>query len=229
MKKKWKIFIKRLDVTPWNFLSNQYVLIELTLPHAIFSVSPNQIIRLFTRFTSLDKEQNGKLTREAFLRIPELAINPIADRIVESFFDKGWTQISDFGHCISMLNGSLFFRNDSVNFRQFMRTLAVFRPISTKTPEDAINGRNKKLECKDYYGIHLGLMSRPLTACNVKQMFWTALGIYNYAFTFQSFSHCTILIKMGKFQRKIWRRWVCVHIIPNQITLHLHIYVYVSV
>lgn len=93
--------------------------------HKETGFSPNQIIRLFTRFTSLDKEQNGKLTREAFLRIPELAINPIADRIVESFFDKG---------------------NDSVNFRQFMRTLAVFRPISTKTAEDAINGRNKKLE-----------------------------------------------------------------------------------
>lgn len=87
--------------------------------------SSNQIIRLFTRFTSLDKEQNGFLTRDLFLRVPELAINPIADRIVESFFEKG---------------------QDHVNFRQFMKTLAVFRPITAKTPEEAINGRNKKLE-----------------------------------------------------------------------------------
>ncbi|XP_039254082.1 calcineurin B homologous protein 1-like [Styela clava] len=87
--------------------------------------SPNQIIRLFTRFTSLDKEENGFLSRDSFLRIPELAINPLADRIVESFFEKG---------------------HDHVNFRQFMRTLAVFRPLTNKTLETAVNSRNKKLE-----------------------------------------------------------------------------------
>lgn len=87
--------------------------------------SQNQIIRLFTRFTSLDKEENGFLTRDSFLRIPELAINPLADRIVESFFERG---------------------HEHVNFRQFMRILAIFRPTSTKTQDNAINGRSKKLE-----------------------------------------------------------------------------------
>lgn len=87
--------------------------------------SSNQIIRLFTRFTCLDKEKSGFLTREDFLRIPELAINPLADRIVASFFADG---------------------EDNVNFRQFMRTLAHFRPCNEKTPESAKNSRTNKLK-----------------------------------------------------------------------------------
>merc|ERR1712019_264105 len=46
----------------------------------------NQIERLWSRFTSLDKQDKGYLTREDFLRIPELAINPLGDRIVHAFF-----------------------------------------------------------------------------------------------------------------------------------------------
>ena len=45
-----------------------------------------QIERLYDRFRSLDKTQQGYLTREDFLRIPELAINPLGDRIVHAFF-----------------------------------------------------------------------------------------------------------------------------------------------
>ena len=50
------------------------------------AVTSNQIERLWSRFTSLDKQQKGYLTREDFLRIPELAINPLGDRIVHAFF-----------------------------------------------------------------------------------------------------------------------------------------------
>ena len=39
--------------------------------------TPNQIERLYSRFTSLDKGDNGFLCREDFHRIPELAINPL--------------------------------------------------------------------------------------------------------------------------------------------------------
>lgn len=51
-----------------------------------FAVLPSQIERLYSRFTSLDKGDNGCLSREDFLRIPELAINPLGDRIVHAFF-----------------------------------------------------------------------------------------------------------------------------------------------
>merc|ERR1712151_1014599 len=45
-----------------------------------------QIERLYSRFSSLDKQDKGYLSREDFLRIPELAINPLGDRIVHAFF-----------------------------------------------------------------------------------------------------------------------------------------------
>jgi len=83
----------------------------------------NQIVRLYSRFTSLDKSNNGYLSREDFLRIPELAINPLGDRIVHAFF----------------MDGS----NDGVNFRQFLRTLARFRPVKDKFSK--INSREEKL------------------------------------------------------------------------------------
>ena len=41
---------------------------------------------MYRRFSSLDKVGKGYLAREDFLRIPELAINPLGDRIVHAFF-----------------------------------------------------------------------------------------------------------------------------------------------
>ena len=37
-------------------------------------------------FDGFPKAQQGYLTREDFIRIPELAINPLGDRIVHAFF-----------------------------------------------------------------------------------------------------------------------------------------------
>uniref|UniRef100_A0A915EQG6 EF-hand domain-containing protein n=1 Tax=Ditylenchus dipsaci TaxID=166011 RepID=A0A915EQG6_9BILA len=39
--------------------------------------SRNQIVRLYSRFLSLDRQGGTYLDREDFLRIPELAINPL--------------------------------------------------------------------------------------------------------------------------------------------------------
>ncbi|XP_042593428.1 LOW QUALITY PROTEIN: calcineurin B homologous protein 1 [Cyprinus carpio] len=74
--------------------------------------SHSQITRLYSRFHSLDKGENGALSREDFQRIPELAINPLGDRIINAFFPEGVRNIED-----------------QVNFRGFMRTLAHFRPV----------------------------------------------------------------------------------------------------
>lgn len=90
--------------------------------------SHKQIVRLYSRFTSLDKGGDGVLSREDFLRIPELAINPLGDRIVHAFFMEG--------------------NNDGVNFRQFMQTLSRFRPIKEKESEEnkaIVNSRDEKL------------------------------------------------------------------------------------
>jgi len=87
--------------------------------------TPNQIERLYSRFTSLDREDCGTLSREDFLRIPELAINPLGDRIVNAFFEDSNA-------------------DDRVNFRQFMHVLARFRPIK-KDSDNELNSREQKL------------------------------------------------------------------------------------
>ena len=54
-----------------------------------------QIERLYSRFSILDKQGRGYLTREDFLRIPELAINPLGDRIVHAFFAESKNSDND--------------------------------------------------------------------------------------------------------------------------------------
>ena len=41
---------------------------------------------MWARFKNLDKNDKGYLERGDMLRIPELAINPLGDRIVHAFF-----------------------------------------------------------------------------------------------------------------------------------------------
>uniref|UniRef100_A0A3B4B5A7 EF-hand domain-containing protein n=1 Tax=Periophthalmus magnuspinnatus TaxID=409849 RepID=A0A3B4B5A7_9GOBI len=73
---------------------------------------------------------NSVFSREDFQRIPELAINPLGDRIINAFFPEG---------------------EDQVNFRGFMRTLAHFRPIEDNeknknaAPSEPLNSRTNKL------------------------------------------------------------------------------------
>ena len=85
----------------------------------------NQIERLYSRFTFLDRGDCGTLSRDDFLRIPELAINPLCERIVHAFFADS--------------------TDDRVNFRQFMNVLAHFRPIIPKK-ENKLNSREEKLK-----------------------------------------------------------------------------------
>jgi len=99
----------------------------------------NQIERLWSRFTSLDKQDKGYLTREDFLRIPELAINPLGDRIVHAFFRDG--------HSNSNGNNDLEARDrDVVNFCDFVRVLAHFRPIKKNVEKNKLNSRQEKLK-----------------------------------------------------------------------------------
>jgi len=86
--------------------------------------SGSQIERLYSRFASLDKNGMGSLSREDFLRIPELAINPLGDRIVHAFFKDS--------------------QDDRVNFHQFVSVLARFRP-SKKGQDNKLNSREEKL------------------------------------------------------------------------------------
>ena len=92
----------------------------------------DQIKRLYTRFTNLDKDNMGVLNKHDLLRIPELHANPLCDRIIEVL-------IEDKGH------------DGQLNFRQFAEIFAIFRRRS-KTNENTTNSRENKL--KFLFGVY---------------------------------------------------------------------------
>ena len=74
-------------------------------------------------------------------RIPELAINPLGDRIVHAFFRDGR---SDVTHDYSSEKSG---DRDVVNFCDFVRVLAHFRPITKIMETNELNSREEKLKC----------------------------------------------------------------------------------
>lgn len=80
--------------------------------------TPSQIERLYSRFAHLDRGNCGTLNKNDLMSIPELAINPLCDRLIQMFFlDRG--------------------RDDErINFRQFMRVLATFRTANNNTSSE---------------------------------------------------------------------------------------------
>uniref|UniRef100_UPI0037E86239 calcineurin B homologous protein 2 n=1 Tax=Semicossyphus pulcher TaxID=241346 RepID=UPI0037E86239 len=77
--------------------------------------SAAHLLRLHERFEVLDKDQRGELRPHDFGAVPELALNPIRDRIIGAFFSPG---------------------QETVNFASFVRTLAHFRPSDTNRTRD---------------------------------------------------------------------------------------------
>jgi len=85
----------------------------------------NQVARLFERFQRLDKNQSGYLTKEDFLRIPELAINPLADRIIEMFLTQPKNENDTNDEAIEIHKHSS--NPDQVNFFDFCAMLSNFK------------------------------------------------------------------------------------------------------
>ncbi|XP_067363829.1 calcineurin B homologous protein 2 isoform X2 [Channa argus] len=93
-------------------------------------VSAAHLRRLYERFEFLDKDQRGQLRPQDFGAVPELAVNPIGDRIIRAFFSPG---------------------QETVDFAAFVRLLAHFRPADTNRTrvgmqQEAANSRNRKLK-----------------------------------------------------------------------------------
>ncbi|KAJ3159644.1 Calcineurin subunit B type 2 [Geranomyces michiganensis] len=78
---------------------------ELEDLQSISNFSEAQIKTLYSRFKHLDKDNSGSISVEEMTAIPELAMNPLANRVVAVFDADG--------------------RNE-VNFRQFVEALSVF-------------------------------------------------------------------------------------------------------
>ncbi|XP_072315158.1 calcineurin B homologous protein 2 [Eucyclogobius newberryi] len=90
--------------------------------------SASHLQRLYERFHLLDRDQMGRLRVQDFEAIPELAGNPIGDRIIGAFFYPG---------------------KDSVDFHDFVRVLAHFQPTDSNTKrksEEVYNSPNRKLQ-----------------------------------------------------------------------------------
>lgn len=90
--------------------------------------SENEVARIFERFCELDKESKGFLSRRDFLAIPEIALNPVGDRIIHAFFKEG-TRNKE---------------NDHLEFKNFAHVMSFFRPI-TKDDPACKSRREKKL------------------------------------------------------------------------------------
>lgn len=82
---------------------------------------PSQIEKLYTRFTHLNRSSDGFISRSDLMSIPELAYNPLCDRIVHMFF----------ADCNN--------EEDRIDFRQFMLVLANFQAAKST------NNNNDKL------------------------------------------------------------------------------------
>ncbi|XP_036166412.1 calcineurin B homologous protein 2 [Myotis myotis] len=70
------------------------------------------LLRLYHRFRALDSNKKGYLSRVDLQQIGALAVNPLGDRIIDSFFPDGSLR---------------------VEFVDFARVLAHFRPIDDDT------------------------------------------------------------------------------------------------
>ncbi|XP_003477868.1 calcineurin B homologous protein 2 [Cavia porcellus] len=93
--------------------------------------SQASLLRLYHRFRALDRNNKGYLSHTDFQQIGALAVNPLGDRIVDSFFPDG---------------------NHQVDFSGFVRVLAHFRPVDEEDPgmrdpkqPEPLNSRMNKL------------------------------------------------------------------------------------
>ena len=82
-----------------------------------------QLFRLYTRFTLLDHENRGFLQREDLLTVPELAINPLGDRIVHAIFNGRERLFFKVTCCFCAEQNIIFF---------LQRILFVFWPFSNQ-------------------------------------------------------------------------------------------------
>uniref|UniRef100_A0A8I5NGK6 Calcineurin like EF-hand protein 2 n=2 Tax=Cercopithecinae TaxID=9528 RepID=A0A8I5NGK6_PAPAN len=100
-------------------------------PFLLPAVSQASLLRLHHRFRALDRNKKGYLSRMDLQQIGALAVNPLGDRIIESFFPDGSQQ---------------------VDFPGFVRVLAHFRPVEDEDTEtqdpkkpEPLNSRRNKL------------------------------------------------------------------------------------
>jgi serine/threonine-protein phosphatase 2B regulatory subunit len=74
-------------------------------------VTEDELKRLYRRFKKLDKDNSGTLTTDEFLSVPELAGNPLLERVI-AIFDKN--------------------KDDEIEFKEFISALSTFSEKGNK-------------------------------------------------------------------------------------------------
>ena len=90
---------------------------ELDEFQAATTFDKKQLQRLWKRFNLLDRTGDGKITREEFRLLPELAGNPLADRILD-YLEPTEAEDAD--------RQDILEHSGEVDFRMFVRTLDIF-------------------------------------------------------------------------------------------------------
>lgn len=101
-----------------------------------------QVARLYERFQRLDKKENGWLTKDDFLAIPELAINPLADRIIDMFLN----QKNENANKNNQNEDSHATSEDRVNFFDFCTMLSNFKTSFNRDKTDQADSQRAKLK-----------------------------------------------------------------------------------
>jgi Ca2+-binding EF-hand superfamily protein len=94
--------------------------------------SNKQIKHLNSRFNTLDRNNNGYLSRQDFVAKAELKVNPMRDRIIDVL-------INDFGD------------NDRLTFKQFVYVLSVFK---RRVNNDEVVNNNRENRMKFLFSIY---------------------------------------------------------------------------
>ena len=80
----------------------------------------DDLIKLYKRFKSLDRSSEGTLSEDDLLRVPEVAMNPLVDRVLGYF---------GFGpHAVALCGKSV----TRVNFTDFVKALSLFNQARSK-------------------------------------------------------------------------------------------------
>ena len=86
------------------------------------AVTSKEITKLYKRFRRLDRDGSGTIDRGDLLRIPELAMNPLVDRIISIFHTK---------------------EDEELNFKEFIDVLSVFS--AREDPKTKLQSMNSLL------------------------------------------------------------------------------------
>ena len=76
-----------------------------------------------------------------------MAINPLGDRIVHAFFRDN-AKKNDSNNSFANDEPNMDGTNERVNFPDFVRVLAHFRPLKKDAEKNKLNGREEKLRCE---------------------------------------------------------------------------------